>query len=205
MKVGFMNNKKVIFGLIMVAFIFIGAIYCLLPLPQSDTDTLNCPSEFYITTNNQFELQPPGQCAAYSSAFVVRHFGHEAESDMVYKHMRFKIPVSGYVLPKGMIIYIQESDLKPEIYRGNLLNLKSRLTKSNPVIVLIGQGLQWQHYMTLLGYNATEKELYFYDSKKSSDENGALPGNRTLTEDYFLTLWDNGLPIFNHVYITVSA
>jgi len=42
------------------------------------------------------------------------------------------------------------------------------------------------------------------DSNKASDENAELPGNRTMTNDYFLKWWSNGLPIFNHVYITVG-
>lgn len=72
------------------------------------------------------------------------------------------------------------------------------------MIVFVGNGLFWQHYMTLVGFDEAKKELYFVDSKKERDENGLLPGNRTMTEEYFLKWWDNGLPVFDHVYITVN-
>jgi hypothetical protein len=90
------------------------------------------------------------------------------------------------------------------LFKGNVETLKRRLAKGEPIIVLIGQIYRWQHYMTLVGYKSDKKELYFYDSKKKYDENGKLSGNRTLKQDYFLKLWDNGLPIFNHIYIEVN-
>ena len=58
--------------------------------------------------------------------------------------------------------------------------------------------------MTLVGYDNEKHELYFFDSGRAEDENSDDPGNRTMTEEYFLKWWANGLPIFNHVYITIE-
>ena len=78
------------------------------------------------------------------------------------------------------------------------------MIEGTPVIVLVGDGLNWQHYMTLVGFDQSLSEVYFFDSLRQDDENGEAPGNRTLSTDYFLQLWDNGLPIFNHIYFTIE-
>ena len=91
------------------------------------------------------------------------------------------------------------------MFTGSLETLKTRLTAGTPIIVLIGNSLNWQHYMTLVGYDDTTNEMYFFDSLKSFDENNGQPGNRTITTDYFLKLWNNGLPIFNQLYFTIST
>jgi hypothetical protein len=89
--------------------------------------------------------------------------------------------------------------------KGNINSLQSKLVEqNNPVIVLVGNRFFWQHYMVLLGYDNSKRELYFFDSGRKRDENAALPGNRTMKIDYFLKWWDNGLPIFNHIYIVAE-
>jgi len=180
-------------------------IYCLLPFPNSDSISLTTQKKFDVPIYTGFEVQGKNQCAAYSTAFVLRNSGKEAKGSEVYAKIPFKVPISGYVLPKGIISYLQSQGLKPMIYKGELSSLKARLVQgSAPVIVLVGNGPYWQHYMTLVGFDDDKSELYFVDSNKANDENAELPGNRTMTTDYFLKWWSNGLPVFNHVYITVT-
>ncbi len=195
--------KKVIITLIIL--IIVAITYVITPVPAIDTISVkDNPVSFQVSALNIHEDQPPGQCAGYSSAYILRHYGIDVVGKQVYEEMSFKIPVSGYVLPKGIIRYLDSLGHEAKMYKGDLQTLKSRLTVDVPIIVLIGNGLRWQHYMTLVGYCDEKQELYFYDSRIKMDENGSSPGNRTLSEDYFLTLWDNGLPIFNHVYIKVK-
>ncbi|MFZ3131701.1 MAG: hypothetical protein WA125_11515 [Desulfosporosinus sp.] len=178
--------------------------YILSPFPNSDTFSVATQKKFDVPINTDFELQGKNQCAAYSTAFVLRNLGIQAKGIEVYAGIPFKIPVSGYVLPKGVISYLQSQGLNPKIYRGDMSSLKARLIiTKDPVIVLVGNGLFWQHYMSLVGFDDEKSELYFVDSNKVNDENAELPGNRTMTNDYFLKWWNNGLPVFNHVYIAV--
>lgn len=205
MQVGLFTFRRILCGFMIVLSITLcGILYILFPFPKNEVGSGEYPQSFHIALPNKFEQQPPNQCSAYATAYILRNFGQEAQGEEVYKKIPFKIPISGYVLPKGIITYMKSFGLKPEIWRGELPILKSKLSEGVPVIVLIGKGLQWQHYMTLVGYDSEKKELYFYDSKKITDENDSSPGNRTLTEEYFMTLWNNGLPIFNRVFITVS-
>lgn len=188
-----------------MCFLLVWTIYILLPFPNSDTILSATQKKFAVPIYTDFELQGKNQCAAYSTAFVLRNLGKPTKGIEVYAKIPFKVPISGYVLPKGVISYLQSQGLKPMIYKGNLSSLKARLVqRSTPIIVLVGNGLFWQHYMTLVGFDDDKSELYFVDSNKENDENAELPGNRTMTNDYFLKWWSNGLPVFNHVYITVG-
>lgn len=193
--------------LILVAIIcfLVGTIYILSPFPINDPMPLTAQKKFSVPIYTDFELQGKNQCAAFSTAFVLRNSGIQAKGIEVYAKIPFKIPASGYVLPKGLISYLQSHGLKPVIYKGDLPSLKGSLVQGTaPIIVLVGNGLFWQHYMTLVGFDDDKSELYFVDSNKANDENAELPGNRTMTNDYFLKWWSNGLPVFNHVYITVG-
>ena len=185
--------------------LFVGTIYVLSPFPIRDSISFATQKKFDVPIYTNFELQGKGQCAAYSTAFVLRNAGEQAKGIEVYAKIPFKLPISGYVLPKGIISYLQSQRLKPMIYKGVLSSLKARLVHENaPIIVLVGNGLLWQHYMTLVGFDDDKSELYFVDSNKGIDENAKLPGNRTMTNDYFLQWWSNRLPAFNHVYITTG-
>ncbi len=197
-------KRMYIIVIILFSIIFGIVFYVLVPLPKKASNPGDYPAEFYIEKINSFELQPPNQCAAYATAYVLRNFEQEGIGKNIYEKLSFKIPISGYVLPKGIIMFLRAEGFKAEIYKGDISSLKNKIAEGHPVIVLIGQGLSWQHYMTLVGYNDEKKELYFYDSKRSTDENESIPGNRTMTEEYYMELWENGLPIFNRVYISVS-
>jgi len=192
--------------LVTIICFLVGTIYILSPFPNSDSISFATQKKFDVPIYTDFELQGKNQCAAYSTAFVLRNSGKQAKGIEVYAKIPFKIPISGYVLPKGVISYLQSQGLKPMIYKGDLSSLKARLVQgTDPVIVLVGNGLFWQHYMTLVGFDDDKSELYFVDSNKVNDANAELPGNRTMTNDYFLKWWSNGLPVFNHVYITVRS
>jgi len=191
--------------LMIVISCLIGMSYLLSPFPITDSNSLGTQHKFNVPIHTDFEQQGKNQCAAYSTAFVLRNSGLQAKGIEVYAKIPFKIPISGYVLPKGVLTYLESQGLNPIIYKGNLSSLKARLVQgAAPVIVLVGNGFFWQHYMTLVGFDDDKGELYFVDTNKLKDENLELPGNRTMTTDYFSQWWSNGLPVFDHVYIAVG-
>ncbi|MBQ8993262.1 MAG: C39 family peptidase [Turicibacter sp.] len=190
-------------GLVLLALATVG-IYFITPFPTTDTIKINYPNSFSITTENSFETQVVNECSAFSSAYVLRHFGENKTGLALYEEFNYKLAFTGYVLPKGILEYFQKSPYQIQMYTGTFETLKTQLTKGNPIIVLVGADLHWQHYMTLVGYDDTLNEVYFFDSLKEYDENENAPGNRTLSSDYFLDMWDNELPIFNHLYFTIT-
>lgn len=189
--------------LILLTLVTVG-IYFITPFPTTDTIKINYPNSFSITAENSFETQVVNECSAFSSAYVLRHFGENKTGLALYAEFNYKLPFSGYVLPKGILEYFEKSSYQIHMYTGTFETLKTQLTKGVPIIVLVGASLQWQHYMTLVGYDDTLNEVYFFDSLKDDDENENAPGNRTLSADYFLDMWDNELPIFNHLYFTIT-
>ena len=109
----------------------VGVIYCLWPFPNSDSISLTTQKRFDVPIYTGFEVQGKNQCAAYSTAFVLRNSGKEAKGSEVYAKIPFKVPISGYVLPKGIISYLQSQGLKPKIYKGDLSSLKARLVQGS--------------------------------------------------------------------------
>lgn len=197
-------NKFIISGLLVLFIFMMFVIYCLTPFPKKDDIAVNYPTSFIITTENSFETQVVNECSAFSSAYVLRHFGENETGLALYEKFGYKLPFSGYVLPKGILDYFEDSAYEVNMYTGTFETLKTQLTAGTPIIVLVGDRLNWQHYMTVVGYDDDLKEVYFFDSLREGDENEDAPGNRTLSTDYFLSMWDNGLPIFNQLYFTIE-
>ncbi|HAX73201.1 MAG TPA: hypothetical protein DCY20_06730 [Firmicutes bacterium] len=196
--------NRVIISSVVVIMLVVSVGYYFFPLPVADDIDTRLASQLIIEEENSFETQVHNECSAFSSAYVLRHFGESITGMTLYESLNFKLPLSGYVLPNGILSYFHELDYDITMFSGTLNQLKMRLGAGVPIIVLVGEGVNWQHYMTLIGYNTDLKELYFFDSLRKEDENAELPGNRTLTEDYFLSMWDNGLPIFNHLYFVIN-
>ena len=197
-------KKFLIWGSLIVLVLTTLVLYYLSPFPTSDPVQVNYPDSFIITTENHFETQVINECSAFSSAYVMRHFGETKKGLELYEEFDYKLPFSGYVLPKGILDYFKDSSYDVTMYHGTFETLKTRLTEGTPIIVLVGDGLKWQHYMTVVGYDDSLHEVYFFDSLREGDENQEAPGNRTLSTDYFLSMWDNGVPIFHHVYFTTQ-
>ena len=197
-------KRYLLWGLLPLLAILTFGLYCITPCPTNDKINVNYPDSFTITQENSFETQVVNECSAFSSAYVLRHFGENKTGLALYDEFNYKLPFSGYVLPKGILDYFKDTPYQVKMYTGTFETLKTQLTKGTPIIVLVGDHLNWQHYMTVVGYNDTLQEVYFFDSLRETDENESLPGNRTLSTDYFLSMWDNGLPIFNHLYFVIE-
>lgn len=197
-------KKFLLGGSLILLIVAILVLYYLTPFPTNDQVQVNYPDSFIITTENSFETQVVNECSAFSSAYVMRHFGETKKGLELYKEFNYKLPFSGYVLPKGILDYFQDSTYDVNMYYGTFETLKTRLTEGTPIIVLVGDGLKWQHYMTVVGYDDSLNEVYFFDSLREEDENQEAPGNRTLSTNYFLNMWNNGLPIFHHLYFTIQ-
>jgi hypothetical protein len=71
--------------------------------------------------------------------------------------------------------------------------LKQELSSGN--LIILSVKANGPHYITLLGYN--ENEFYVYDSfynrdpskEFTDDDNGVLPGNRSISNDTLLERW----------------
>jgi len=167
-------------------------------LPKNDTIAIEFSDTYFVESKSYFEKQERGQCAGFSSAYVLRILGEEISGSVNYERLGHKFD-NGYVMPQALLDIFKEYDYNAEMLRGDLEQLKTRLNQGNPIIVLIGHFVSWQHYVTVVGYD--EDNIYLYDS--NMDTNNSNGYNRTMTNAEFVSQWENEIPLFEQIYFVV--
>lgn len=168
-------------------------------LPRRDDIAVTHPERFLLTRPSRFETQGKNQCAAYAAAYLLRFLGEETDGAAVYEQMNHKLS-TGYVLPEGITEALAAHGRRTALVRGDLGQLKTRVSGGTPVIVLIGRGRHWQHYLTVVGYDA--EQIYLYDTLV---EQGAHPVyNRAMATGEFEEQWENGIPFFERIYFVIE-
>ena len=96
------------------------------------------PDNYIVDTPNWTEKQGEVECAAFSSAYVLRHFGMEAEGFELYDKIPDKFKMTGgTVYPKGVQYCLVSHGVKSQYCRGNFRILKEEIAKGVPVIVMM--------------------------------------------------------------------
>ncbi len=163
------------------------------------------PEYYAPALNDGYYLQGYNQCAGYSTAFVQRFYNQHALGSENYRQLSYPLPFDIGVPPHRILRHLRSNQLNASARIGNLDNLKYHLSRGIPVIVMVGDGLKWQHYMVAIGYNNLKDEIYFYDPETGpSLLPRQEPGNLTLDTDKFLDIWENNLPFFSQMFITVE-
>ncbi len=181
-------------------------ISSMLPVQMANPSTpMTLPQSHLPELKLSFDQQGYNQCAGYAAAFIRRYYGQEVYGNEVYQQISYNLPIDIGVPPHRLLRHFQEHNLNATARTGDFAHIKSYAAREIPSIVLVGEGISWQHYMVFLGYDRDKNELYFYDSEAGSiARNRQDPGNRTLTESQFLEIWNNRLPGFSQMFITVE-
>ncbi len=176
-----------------------------LPSEPPEGEAQIYPDYYIPAITDGYYLQSYNQCAGYSTAFVQRFYNQHALGSENYREMSYSLPFDIGVPPHRVIRHLRSNQLNASARIGNLDTLKYYLSQGVPVIVMVGDGLKWQHYMVAVGYNNLEDEMYFYDSETGpSLFPRQEPGNLTLSTEKFLGIWENNLPFFSQLFITVE-
>jgi len=201
-----LNVKK----LTIFAIVIIGIITIITPLDQKPiidknqiktTSLIDYPVKFnYRQTIND--------CGPFSTAAVVRALKKkEVDSKVFAEKIEWRLP-NKYTLPWGIEKQLEENGIvveKPNLEslsdENKILFLQQQLSLSKPIIILGGSN-NYEHYITIFGFDSQKDEFYVYDSihdKKSKsdddvtkDDNAELPGNRTFSSEELLSFWRNG-------------
>ncbi|WP_423363860.1 C39 family peptidase [Mycoplasma sp. P36-A1] len=168
-------------------------------LPLKDNIEVKYSNTFLSEKISSFPMQEYNECSGYATAYNLRTRNIKVNSKKVYEEMKYKLG-NGYVLPESISNYLEEKGFKITLNQGSFKQLKTRLNKGFPIIVLIGEGLKWQHYVNVVGYD--ENNVYLYDSLVKNQTNKYY--NRKLNNKVFLKYWDNKLPMFNNIYYTIE-
>ena len=176
-------------------------------LPDNETLAGDIPSSHFIAPNiyNPLEKQGPYMCSGYSASFVKQYYNLQADASNSYQQMSYSIPFFHGVPPFRLVNHLNTNQFNTSFYRGTLRDLFFHVSEERPVIVLVGEGLSWQHYLVLVGYDIEQEKIYFYNPEQAFiPENNIMMGNNTRSFDEFKKIWANGLPIYNHLYIPAN-
>ena len=161
--------------------------------------------QFVITKKNRTDFQDGNQCAAFSSAYVLRHWGIEAEGDALYENMTGKTK-DGCVYPSGIRKQFMQYGFCAQYCTGNQNALKNEISKGNPVIVMLRSqvGQSFLHYVPVVGYD--ENNFYVADSWNEFANCEEKYYNRRIEKQAFQKLWNTGMvkmPLYRNTYFVL--
>ena len=166
------------------------------------------PANYLIQQNNRIDFQNNTECAAFSTAYLLRHFGMEAEGKALYTHFPSKTK-AGTVYPKGIRSVLRKNGFKTNYYKGNINTLKYEVSKGTPVIVFIKvhEGSNHLHFVPVVGYD--EEYIYLAESLGhlvNCDANNKKY-NRKVPIKEFQKLWNVKkiyMLLYSNTYIVVK-
>lgn len=180
----------------------------LMTLPRLDLKKGEFPEKFQMYSKNRIDIQKKYECAAFSTAHVLRHFGIEADGFEVYANFPGKMK-TGRVYPKGIRTYLKQKGIKTGYYKGNINSLKKQISKGNPVIVFIKVRKKSNnlHFVPVTGYD--KDYLYIAESLEHlvNYKDGSTNYNRRVSIDEFKKLWNIKslrIPFYSNTYITIG-
>lgn len=159
---------------------------------------------FLIEDSTRIDSQTGFKCSAYSSAFILRHWGKEAKGDSIYEIMPGKMD-DGYVYPKGIISFLQDNGFNVGYHIGNLDALKNEVAKGHPIIVMIKirPDKDWLHYVPVVGYSSDS--IFIAESIPELCNVAGKKYNRSISTGDFETLWNTRafkMPLYGNTFIT---
>lgn len=163
-------------------------------------------ASYIIPDTVRIDNQTEFRCSAFSSAFVCRQFGEEANGDSIYSVIPDKME-DGYVYPKGIAKYLKSKGYKVEYCTGNLNSLKNAVAEKNGVIVMIivRPDRDWLHYVPVVGY--TPDSVFIAESLPELQNTTDLRYNRKIGTEEFLKLWNTSafkMPFYRNTYFVIS-
>lgn len=172
--------------------------------PKEDVvDASEIPKSYFIESSNRIDIQNNYECAAFSSAYVLRHFGIEADGNELYKNYPRKL-LNGMIAPKGIIAFFKKYGYRMSFCKGSVNTLKKQISKGVPVIAFIKvfPGKGDLHFVPVVGYD--EEYLYFADSLRYTINCNERYYNRKTTISDFETVWKTWIPFYKKTYLLVD-
>lgn len=188
-------------GLILSACLLAAALLVTgyLTPPKDSTDIFTYPPTFFCETDGEpIPYQSGNQCAAYASAYVLRHLGHSAGAAQLYPEIKRTL---GFVSARSVTALFPRHGHAAHAYRGTIGTLKQRLTQGVPIIAFISTPTD-THYVAVVGYD--QEHLYLADSLPENQNAHDTRYNRVLSTEEFQRLWSTGPLLPNNIYIVID-
>lgn len=162
--------------------------------------------QFVISGANRIDIQDGYKCSAFSSAYLLRHWGVEAGGNELYGLMPNKMK-DGYVYPKGIQKLLPQYGFRVKYCAGNIAALKNAVSIGSPVIVMIRirPDKNWLHYVPVVGYD--EENIFVAESLAELANCDGQSYNRKIPIGEFKKLWNTAmlkLPLYRNTYMTAT-
>lgn len=193
---------KIFLSVAITAVVLFGAAAAALSYispPEDDSAIYGCPPEFFCAdAGNVIDRQTDGNCAAYAAAYLMRHFGEDADGEALVPELR---RFFGFVPASGVEEIFNRRGYQAKACHGSIDTLKWRLTSGNPVIVFVRIPGD-THYAVVVGYD--DRFIYLADSLTENAEGADAGYNRVLSVSGFEEIWQTGPLLPDNIYITVK-
>lgn len=181
--------------------IFLGIVFLFFNNPPPVIDQSQIKTISLIDYPSKFNYkQTANDCGPYNTAAVVRALKkEEVDSQTFAEEIGWRLP-NKYTLPWGLEEQLEENGItieKPNLRFSSdeekILFLQQELSLRKPIIIL-GERSNFEHYVTIFGFDASKDEFYIYDSlgEADKDDNFNLPGNKTFSSEELLNFWRKG-------------
>ena len=164
--------------------------------PKDEVESFDYPPElFCASAGNRIDYQTDGKCAAYAAAYLLRHFGDDADGEALFPELKRTL---GFVSASSIVDVFEQHGYQAKAYHGSADTLKQRLTEGNPIIVFIRIPGD-THYAVVAGYD--ERCIYLVDSLAGNANASDAQYNRVLTTEDFEAVWKTETLLPDNVYI----
>mgnify|MGYP002623480677 CR=1 FL=1 len=172
--------------------------------PSTYVNLHDHPSSFVISPNPAPDTQTGNECAACSSAYLLRFYGNKVDGVALYRQPSFPCKYEGGAYPKCFKILFEEQykDYTAEYFTGSTDDLKDAVSKGIPVIALVFTG-QTLHYVPVVGYDETH--FFIQDSvEKYRNVTGNETYNEAVDTDTFDRMWNIPIEGCQRLFVVVK-
>lgn len=190
------GRRRAVTALAAAALCAFAGILCLAGLePPMDNADGAAPAAFFChVSGNYAARQTDGKCAAYASAYVLRHLGEQADGEGIYPEIKRTL---GFAAPRNVAALFQTRGYCAQAYHGSLNSLRQRLCAGVPIIAFVAIPND-THYVVVVGYDADY--LYLADSLAAE----GAPYNRKLPIEEFERVWKTKTLLPDNIYIVIN-
>lgn len=168
--------------------------------PKDEIGAATYPPEFFCEgAENRIDYQTDGKCAAYAAAYLLRHFGEDADGEALFPELKRPL---GFTPASSIAEVLTRHGHLARACRGSLDTLKQRLAEGQPVIVFLRIPGD-THYAVVVGYD--EQHVYLADSLAENANASDARYNRVLETAAFEALWKTGTLLPDNIYIAAGA
>ena len=172
--------------------------------PEKYVNTHDHPSSFVIYPNPKPDTQSGNECAACSSAYLLRFYGEDVDGMTLYHQPTFPCKYDDGAYPKCFKVLFEEqrSNYTAEYYTGTIDDLKNAISKGIPVIALVSTG-KTLHYVPVVGYDETH--FFIQDSvEKYRNAADKEAYNESIEIETFDMMWNIPIESCQRLFVVVK-